>query len=219
MQEMKGRIRAAVSLIALSAMVVLLSGCASIFAPATDKITIDSIPQGASVYDGANLLGKTPITHTFKRATFEHKTLTLRQKGYRNQDVQLGTTLETASLWNFGFITTTFGVTSWGIDAVNGNMVKYSPDSYMIELQKEGPSDQEEQTYLQRLRLVACSQGNLQMDIARGDGEYLRAYFEIRQRTRATGDYQAFLRDVSRQAPHLLSVHDPVELCNSLEVI
>ena len=217
---MKRRIYAIGSWVVFFSVVVLLSGCASMFAPASDKVTIDSIPQGANVYDGANLLGKTPLTHTFKRATFEHKTLTLRKPGYRTQDVEMGTALETTSLWNFGFITTTFGVTSWGIDALNGNMVKYFPDSYMIEMQKEGgPAAQKDQTYLQRLRFVAFNQGHLQTDIARGDGEYLRAYFEIRSPTTAYSEYQAFLRGVSRQAPSLLSLHDPVELDHSLDVI
>lgn len=205
---------------ALILIVVLLSGCASMNAPDSDKVSINSIPEGAKVYDGANLLGTTPMTHTFKRDTFQKKTLTLRKEGYKSQDLLLGTTLAKEALWNLAFITTTMGVTSWGIDAANGNMVQYHPDSYLIDLEKEGaPGVRKDQTRLQRLRFVALNKDLLQRDIAQGDGEYLRAYFEIRPQTMSTRDYQAFLGGVSRNALHLLSLGDPVEFYKSLEVI
>jgi hypothetical protein len=206
--------RAAVVLMAL-----LLSGCASMFAPATDTVRIDTLPQGAKVYDGSNLLGTTPLVHTFKRETFQKKNLTLRKEGYRSQELQLGTTLEKDALWNFAFITTTLGVTSWGIDAANGNMVKYYPDSYLIDLERGGgPEGRRDQTRFQRLRFVAFNKDHLQQDIAAGDGEYLRAYFAIRSRM-VPGDYRSFLREVSRDAPRLLSAGDPVHFFVSLEAI
>jgi len=205
---------------ALVLLFVLLSGCASMYAPGNDTISINSIPEGAKVFDGANLLGTTPMTSVFKRDTFQKKNLTLRKAGYKNQELQLGTTLEKEALWNFAFITTTSGVTSWGVDAVNGNMVKYHPDSYLIDLEKEGaPAVRKDQTRLQRLRFVAVNKDLLQRDIAAGDGEYLRAYFEIRSNEMAAADYQAFLGGVSRNAQHLLSLGDPAEFYTSLEVI
>ena len=198
----------------------LLSGCATMNAPDSDTITINTIPEGAKVYEGANLLGTTPLIHTFKRETFEHTTLTLRKEGYKSHELLLGTALAKEALWNFAFITTTFGVTSWGIDAVNGNMVKYAPDSYLIDLEKEGaPAVPRVRTDLRRLRFVALNQYLLQRDIGRGDGEYLRAYFEIRTRTGERGDYEAFLKRVSREALVLLSLHDPVAFYRSLEVL
>jgi hypothetical protein len=205
---------------ALVLVFVLLSGCASMYAPDADKISINSIPEGAKVFDGANLLGTTPMTHTFKRETLQKKNLTLRKEGYKSQELQLGTVLEKEALWNFAFITTTMGVTSWGIDAANGNMVRYYPDSYLIDLQKEGTPDvRKDQTRLQRLRFVAVNKDHLHKDIAAGDGEYLRAYFEIRPQTISARDYQAFLDGVSRNALRLLSLGDAVEFCKSLEVI
>jgi hypothetical protein len=205
-------------LAALLLLFVLLSGCASMFAPGSDKITINSIPTGAKVYDGVNLLGTTPLTQTFKRDTFRHKKLTLRKVGYKTEEVELGTALDPAALWNFAFFLTTLGVSSWGTDATNGNMVKYSPDSYLIDLTKEGgAASQQESTRLERLRFVVVNQDHLQNDIARGEGEYLRAYFEIR--SPAGGEYEAFLRGVSRDATHLLSLLDPVAFYNSLELI
>jgi hypothetical protein len=217
---MKGTLNTIIREAAYLLIFVLLSGCASMNAPDSDKVSINSIPEGAKVYEGANLLGTTPMTHTFKRDTFQKKNLTLRKEGYKSQDLQLGTTLEKAALWNFAFFITTMGVTSWGIDAANGNMVKYHPDSYLIDLEKVVTTGVlKDQTRLQRLRFVAVNKDLLQRDIARGDGEYLRAYFEIRPQTMSTGDYQAFLGVVSSNAPHLLSLADTVEFYKSLEVI
>ncbi len=215
---MKRRIDSGRLLALLSLLLVLLAGCASLFAPGEDTVTINTIPEGAKVFDGANLLGTTPVTHAFRRETFQKKTLTIRKEGFKSQDIQLGTSLESTALLNFAFFTT-LGATSWGTDATNGNMVKYYPNSYLIDLEKEGaPAVKREETSWMRLRFVAVNQDNLQSDIARGDGEYLRAYFEIRSQA-APADYQAFLASISRRARHLLSLDNPVEFYESLEVI
>ena len=111
----------------------LFAGCASMFAPNSDNITIKTNPEGADVYYGGNLLGQTPLTYSFKRETFEQKKLNIRKEGYKNQELLLEKTIEKIALFNLGFTTTTFGATSWGIDAATGNAIKYSPDSYLID--------------------------------------------------------------------------------------
>ena len=200
---------------------VMLSGCATMNAPDEDKVSINTIPPGAKVYDGANLLGTTPVTLVFKRETFQKKDLVLRMPGYKSHELQLGTVLAKEAMWNFAFITTTFGVTSWGIDAASGNMVQYHPNSYLIDLEKEATSEnRKDQTRAERFRFVVVNQDQLQKDIARGGGEYLQAYFTIRPRTASAGnDYQAFQGRVSRNAAHLLSLRDPAKFYTSLEVI
>ena len=198
----------------------LLSGCASMFAPHSDNITIRTNPEGADVYHGTHLLGKTPLTYSFDRDTFERKILNIRMKGYKNQELLLEKTLEGKALFNFIFILTTSGATSWGIDAATGNMIKYYPDSYLIDLEKDDNlSREKEHARLQRLRFVALNQDDLKKDIATGDGEYLRAYFASKPSKTAFNNYQDFLRHVSRQAPLLLPLSDPVEFYNCLENI
>ncbi len=195
-----------------------LSGCASMLAPNSDNITITTIPEGADVFYGTHLLGKTPLTYSFHRDTFEKKILNIRKEGYKNQELLLEKTLEGKALWNLTFITTTFGVTSWGIDAANGNMIKYSPNSYLIDLEKDNnSSSQKDHAHLQRLRFVALNQDNLKKDIASGDGEYLRAYFAATLSMTAFDSYQDFLSHVSRHASLLLPLRDPVEFYNCLE--
>jgi hypothetical protein len=198
----------------------ILNGCATMLAPGADTITIKTIPAGAQVYDGATLLGKTPITHSFKRETFEQKTLTLRLPGYKSQELMLQRSLEKKSLWNFVFFLTTCGATSWGIDALNGNMVMYSPDSYLIDLRKNGagPRNKDEARW-DRIRFAVMNRDNLMKDVAVGNGEYLRAYFETLPISPSTDGYQEFLDRVASRAHDLLSTGDAVDFWCVLENI
>ncbi len=202
--------------IILCILCMFLSGCATLFAPNSDKVTIKTDPAGADVYEGANFLGKTPLTYSFKREVFDRKVLVIKKEGYATQELLLNKTLEKTAIWNFAFLCT--GPTSWGIDALSGNMTKYSPDSYFIDLAKKGnAASREDHLRLQRIRFVLLNQGKLMKDIAAGDGEYLRAYFEMRLPKQNLDTYQGFLNHVSGQAPLLLSMNDPVEFYHELE--
>jgi hypothetical protein len=202
----------------LLCVLLLLSGCATMFAPDSDTITIKTEPAGADVYDGANLLGKTPFTHSFKRVALERKILLIKKEGYVSEELNLRKSLETTALWNIAFVLTTGGVTSWAIDAHSGNMTKYSPDSYLIELEKKGKAvSRAEHLRLQRIRFVLLNRDSLMKDIAAGDGNYLRTYFEMRPHQQPLDTYQAFLKHVSGQAPHLLCQNDPIEFYHQLE--
>jgi hypothetical protein len=207
-----------VQFIALCALFCHLCSCATLFAPGKDDITIKTDPEGAEIFDGADFIGETPLTHSFVRDAFERKELTIRKKGYKSQKLYLDRTLEKAALFNFGFILTTGGATSWGIDALSGHMIRYSPDSYLIELENEaGSTGTKEQANRQRLRFVIINHDYLRKDIAMGQGEYLRAYYEMRPPGGPFGDYRSYLSHVSRQAHFLLAVNDPVEFHHELE--
>jgi hypothetical protein len=201
-------------------MALLLGGCATMYAPGTDNVTIKTNPEGADVYYGAHLLGKTPLTYEFKRDTFERKTLTIRKEGYKNEEILLEKTLESKALYNFAFFLTTSGVTSWGIDAINGNMVKYTPDSYLIDLMKVGSTaGHNDHERLQRLRFVVLNQTALMKDISDGDGEYIRAYYEIRMPNTGDTTYRKFLDRIARNALLLLSSGEPLDFYRGLESI
>ncbi|HSB34231.1 MAG TPA: PEGA domain-containing protein [Nitrospirota bacterium] len=207
-----------VRFITLCTICVILSGCATMFAPGEDEITIKSEPEGAEVYDGANLLGKTPLTYSFVRDTFQPRDLTIRMKGRKSYDLRLRTTLEKTALWNLAFVLTTGGATSWGIDALSGHLIRYSPNSYLIDLENaEASVGKKEQAYRNRLRFVVVNHDCLKKDIARGQGEYLRAYYEIGQSESPFDDFQSFLNHVSGQAQLLLAVEDPVDFYRELD--
>lgn len=203
--------------IILCALSGLLFGCATMFAPGEDQITIKTDPGGAEVYDGATLLGKTPLTHTFARDTFEKKVLTVKMEGRKSHSLYLQKTMEKTALLNFGFITTTFGVTSWGVDAFSGHMTKYSPNSYLIELESAGGvTTKEEQSRRRRLRFVVLNSDSLRKDIARGDGEHLRAYYALRPSAKSSESYRDFAVRMAVQSGSLIEVQDAVDFGREL---
>ena len=215
-----GRVKRIVGASCLLFIAFMLNGCASMLAPNTDTLTIKTIPDGADVYDGVHVLGKTPLVQTFTRNTFEVKTLTLRLEGYKSQDLMLQRVIEKKALYNFAFFLTTCGVTSWGIDALNGNMIMYSPDSYLIELEKNAADPhKKDQVRWDRMRFVVMNRDQLMKDVASGGGEYLRAYFESLQVSPSFGGYQEFLGQVAGRAHDLLSTSDAVDFCYVLENI
>ena len=206
LRVMKGQI------IALCVLSFTLYGCATMLAPGKDEVAIKTDPAGADVYDGVIFLGKTPLRHTFDRETFGEKILTIKMKGHKSQTLELKKTLEEKALFNFIFSLTTMGATSWGIDAVTGNMTKYAPNSYLIELEKEKvSSNQNDPAQRQRLRFAILNHAYIRNDIARGSGEYLKAYYEIMPSAHSFDSYEEFLGHVSNNAQFLLALNDPVD--------
>jgi hypothetical protein len=202
-------------LIGILALAILLSGCATMFASHSDMITIKTEPPGAEVYRGADLLGATPLTYTFNRNTFEQKKLNIRMKGFKTKELELGHTLEPVALFNFGFFLTTSGATSWGIDVLTGAMIKYDPNSYFIDLEPaDGKLDSKEISRRWRALFVLINQDALRDDIARGDGEYLSAYYGALSRAQP---YDTFIQSIRKDAAELLAQEDGVELYRFIE--
>ncbi|TAK03538.1 MAG: PEGA domain-containing protein [Candidatus Manganitrophaceae bacterium] len=199
----------------LSLFVLLLStGCATMFAKREDTITIKTEPPGAEVYLGVDLLGTTPLTYTFRRSTFEQKNLSIRKEGYKTREMLLGKTLEPVALLNIGFITT-MGASSWATDATTGAMLKYDPASYYIDLEPaSGELKQIEIDRRDRTKFVLFNQQRLKSDIAQGEGEYLVAYYNLLRRSES---YDTFLQRIQAEAPALLSQKDGVDFQQALE--
>lgn len=194
---------------------LLASGCATMFSRKEDAVTIKTEPPGAEVYLGAEPLGTTPLTYTFKRDTFEQKRLTLRKAGYKTREFDLGRTLEPKALFNLGFFLTTAGASSWGTDAATGAMIRYSPDSYFLDLEPENrPSDQAERARRGRTAFVLVNHRRLTSDLARGEGESLSAYYALLGLPERV---DAFLIRMREAAPLLLSADDPVDFSEKLE--
>ena len=176
----------------------LLSGCATLFANRSDTITIKTEPAGADVYDGADLLGKTPLTHIFKRDTFTQKTLQIRSPGFTTYELRLQRTVEPIALFNLGFILTTMGVTSWGIDAASGAMIRYEPSSYFVDLEPTGKKRTSmDRNRRERVMFVLSNRHALTRDIAQGDGPYLASYYRLLTAPMPYQQFQAQVRDAS----------------------
>jgi hypothetical protein len=193
----------------------LASGCATLFSRKEDTITIKTEPPGAEVYLGTQSLGTTPFTHTFKRDTFEQKRLSLRKEGYKTRELDLGRTLDPKALFNLGYFLTTAGVSSWATDAMSGAMIRYSPDSYYLDLEPENrPPDTGEQAQRSRRAFVVVNHDPLKRDIARGGGAYLSAYHALLD---PPGRQEMFLLRVKESAAELLSQEDGVDFSEALE--
>lgn len=106
----------------------MLCGCATIFTPSHDPVTINSVPVGATVYmDGARV-GKTPTTIQVKRQLTPPR-IELKADGYYPQAVILQNSFNTVALLDIlfwpGFI----------VDAATGTLMKASQFNYEAELE------------------------------------------------------------------------------------
>lgn len=214
------RTRNVFPLIFLCLVSLLFGGCATMFSRNYDDLTIESNPPGAEVFMGAEQIGTTPFTKRFKRVTFETTEITFRKEGYKPQTVTLGRSLATPALGNLVFVLTTMGVTSWGIDAASGNMIQYSPTSYLIDLQRLGS---EESAFWRSnhitLAFVLTNQMNLMQDISEGGGEYLEAYYQMNNAPMAAASYPSFVDTVRKESGALLLCENGLELHQALEEI
>jgi hypothetical protein len=166
-----------------------LQGCATFFGDKDDEITVQSNPPGAEVWMGITKAGVTPYTFRLKRNTFEQTYVTLKMEGYESHKFMVQKTIETTSLFNLGFTLTTGGVTCFGIDALSGAMMKYSPTGYLVDLKRQTASAPG--TSMSPAAFAARSGDELRQDIARGDGEFLRAYHSLAFPALSYADFMA----------------------------
>ena len=157
-----------------------LAGCATLFSNKDNTITFESEPAGAKVYIDGLYLGETPVSKRVDPDTFGNKVVSFKKEGYQTQSFELRKSLNTASLWNLGFITTTLGVSSWGTDALSGKMVEYTPKGYVIELKKKADSEEEAGLKPSALEYAVSNYQKLREDLARNSGETLQTYAALR---------------------------------------
>ncbi len=188
-----------------------LQGCASLFAPASDKIKFDSDPQGAEVFIDGQKVGMTPCSVVVKRQTEGSPQITFKASGYKTERFELVRIITPAALFNLGFISTTSGVTSWGIDAATGHMFEYQPKAYFFELEKKGTVVRLEPSLPS---FVAKNFEELRRDLVGGQGDFLLAYLALQDKLEQRIEFQA---KVKALAPQLLSIESPSELHARLE--
>lgn len=112
------------------------SGCATLFSDSVDSVTIDTEPQGAEITFNGGVLGRTPLKVAMRRQ-MEAPYITIRKEGYVTRTGLLDRTIAPAAFANFLFFITS-GATSWGVDALTGNMFKFAEDAYVYVLEKKG---------------------------------------------------------------------------------
>jgi hypothetical protein len=198
------------------------SGCATLFSKKSDSIKIETDPAGAEVSIEGRKLGITPLTIDVERDTFRQKYLTIKKKGYETKRIFLEKTIDRTAFFNLGFITTTFGATSWGIDALSGAMFEYSPGYYSIDLESSEKttrikrSPEETGRWIERQRLVVASFENLKNDIVSGGGEWLTAYVALRVEGVKTSS-KSLMNSIQKHSARLLEAKTPAQLFKRLE--
>lgn len=113
---------------------ILLYSCATILSGTTDSVTINSIPEGATIIIDGIDYGKTPATIVLKRPGLNDKIVVLKLEGYEDRTFTLQKEFNTVAILNLGSI---FG---WAIDILTGSINKYNPVNYKFELKKSKSS-------------------------------------------------------------------------------
>ena len=115
---------------ALAALLMTsLTGCGTLFTGTTQSVQINSIPSGATIQVNGTDRGQTPMPVTLKKGS-TGQLITLSKDGFEKNSFVPQTCFNPVSICNFVFIL------PWVIDACDGAMYKYDPDSYNIQLKK-----------------------------------------------------------------------------------
>lgn len=115
---------------ALTALLLTLSGCGTLFTGTEDVITFESRPPGARILVNGVEKGTTPLTIPVGRSLNETE-ITVLLRGYETRRFLLEKEFNRISILNF------FNVLFWGIDAVTGAIYTYRPTYYEIRLEPD----------------------------------------------------------------------------------
>ena len=191
-----------------------LSGCATIFTDGEDEITFNSNVAGTKVYLDGIKLGETPLTIDIDRKT-TNRMLKFTKPGYQTQEQEL---LHDFNL-NFGMTLdltgTALTLTPMGVNALSGNLIKYTPTEYHIEMEPVKTGDHK--LFLQRIasmRFAAHNYPDIQRDMVTGKGEFmdgLKASFHV-----PVAHTEAFNQVLQSNLNTLITADNGLEFWNQL---
>jgi uncharacterized protein YceK len=109
-------------------VLVLVSGCATVFKGTTQEINFESNPSGAKVFLDGNLVGTTPFSMSLKKN--KYKSFRIELEGYQTITRQMDKEYDLVTLLNIFW--------DWSTtDMLTGAAFEYAENSYYIELQKK----------------------------------------------------------------------------------
>ncbi len=104
---------------------LILSGCASIISGTNQTLTFTSDIEGVNVYVDGALIGKTPVSASFKKN--KAQTVMFRKKGYETISREITTTFDSVAILNiFWDLSTT--------DLITGAVYEYAPNAIYVEM-------------------------------------------------------------------------------------
>ena len=99
--------------------VISMSGCATIAHPKTSEVSINSNPEGASVFFDGNRVGKTPLTITASNK--QPLTVSLKKEGYEEISKRVEVKTSTGCFVADCFLPPVYGCAWIILDACSGN--------------------------------------------------------------------------------------------------
>ena len=105
----------------LCALILSISGCASIAGDNTRAVRVESKPAGAAIYVDNQQYGVTPAVVNLPTYIYGGKSITLKKPGYQEQAMMVNTKFQPIALLDIFFWPT------FVIDAATGNLVKIAP--------------------------------------------------------------------------------------------
>lgn len=183
-------------------LLVLSTGCATLFSDGSQQIKVSSNVQGATVYLDNEPIGQTPMSFDLDRDTFKRHELSVEYQGHRSDTVKIQKSLNTTSLFNCT------SILSWGTDALSGNMMEYHPDSYFIEVERKGTPETAREREL--MWFVVMNDRQLLRDISRLDGPHLQALAQLA--LVPPDEYSSFAVALAQRLPAMLNAEYPEEL-------
>ncbi len=148
------------------------TGCATIFSDGKDDVTINSNVPGVKVFMDGNLKGETPLTLSVKRKLQKYK-MKFVKEGYETQEFELAHEFNLNTGMILDLTGTAISLTPGAVDALSGNLIKYSPTEYQIEMMPIKASGLDFNKTLKSKKFAAFNYDFLVRDILLGKGEYL----------------------------------------------
>lgn len=110
-----------ISVAAIAAVLLALSGCASIAGDNTRAVKVNSQPSGATINVDNKQFGVTPAVITLPPYIYGGKVVTLKKKGFQDQSIMVNSKFQPIALLDILFWPSII------IDGITGSMVKIDP--------------------------------------------------------------------------------------------
>lgn len=190
-----------------------LVGCATIFTGTTDEIKFNANVPGVRLSIDGELKGTLPLAVTQSR-DFMHGQefrVKLEAPGYETQEFQLKREFNWVAILDITSVPT-----SGGIDYYTGSLMHFEPREYHVQMRKKGKGSAEFERGKRLWHYALVNYRRVQMDLARGGGEYLESLASVLSGTRGGMD-SVIAEHALRNAPRLLdasSAHDFIHRLN-----